>query len=331
MIESKRRAALLALGASGVLLATGRTARAQGTYPTRPIRMIVPHPVGGGVDIIARKLGEQMQPMLGQPFVVDNRPGANGMLGAQATAASAPDGYTLMMAGPGEIAIAPHLHKTMAYDPFRDLQPITLASRAPNVLVVGPRTTAQNVPDLIAQARAKPGGMTFGSSGIGNIQHLNGELFNALAGTKIVHVPYKGASPQIADIVGGQIDMGFTSVAAALPLIRGGKLRALAVTSRERVPALPDVPALAETPGLEAYELNNWFGLFAPAGLPAPILQSVSEAARRALSSADMQRFIVDGGAIPSPQTPEAFRAFIGAESAKFARIIRDVNITLEN
>lgn len=331
MIDSKRRTTLLALGAGGALLAAGSAVRAQAAYPSRPIRMIVPHPVGGGVDIIARKLGEQMQPMLGQPFVVENRPGANGMLGAQATAASAPDGYTVMMAGPGEIAIAPHLHKTMTYDPFRDLQPITLASRAPNVLVAGPKTNAKNVAELIAQARAKPGALSFGSSGVGNIQHLNGELLNSLAGTKIVHVPYKGASPQIADIVGGQIEFGFTSVAAALPLIRGGKLRALAVTSRERVPALPDVPPLAETPGLEAYELNNWFGFFAPAGLPAPVLQALSDSARRALSSAEMQRFIVDGGAIPSPQTPEAFREFIAAESAKFARIIREVNITLEN
>lgn len=308
-------AALLALPAFG-----------QDKYPSKPIRMVVPHPVGGGVDIIARSLGEHLRAALGQPIVVDNKPGANGMIGAQFTATAPADGYTLMMSGPGEIAIAPHLVKAMSYDPFRDLQPITLCSRVPNVLVVGPSTPAASVPELIALAKTRS--LTFGSSGIGNIQHLNGELFNKLAGVKIEHVPYKGAAPQIADIVAGQINMGYTSVAAAISLIRAGRLRPLAVTSRERVPALPDVPALAETAALASYELNNWFGMFAPAGIAKPILQTVHAAAVKGLNTPEMRKSIVDGGALPSPMTPEEFAAFIRRESQVFAQIIKEANVT---
>jgi len=329
-MQITRRKFVIAAGAAGCVTLTG-AAGAQPAYPNRPVRIVAPHPAGGGVDITARKLGEQMQSMLGQPFVVDNKPGANGMVGAQAVATSAADGYTLMVAGPGEIAIAPHLYKSMAYDPFKDLQPITLCSRAPNVLVVGPKTAATSVAEIIAHAKANPGAMSFGSSGIGNIQHLNGELFNMLAGVKIVHVPYKGAAPQLADIVGGQIEMGYASVAAALPLIRAGKVRAIAVTSRDRVPALPSVPTLSESPALASYELNNWFGLFAPAGVPAAVLETVSSSARKALSTPEMQKFIVDGGAAPAPQSPDEFRTFLHGESTKFSRIVREVNITADS
>ena len=310
--------------AGGALLAW--PAFGQDKYPSKPIRMVVPHPVGGGVDIIARSLGEHMRVALGQPLVIENKPGANGMIGAQFTAAAPADGYTLMMSGPGEIAIAPHLVKAMTYDPFKDLQPITLCSRAPNVLMVGPSTPANNVADLIALAKSKP--LTFGSSGIGNIQHLNGELFNKLAGVKIEHVPYKGAAPQIADIVSGQINLGFSSVAAALPLIKAGRVRPLGVTSKQRVPALPDVPSLSETPALASYELNNWFGMFAPAGIPKPVLQAVHAAAIKGLETPEMRKYIVDGGAIPAPMTPEEFTAFIAGESRMFAQIIKEANVT---
>ena len=321
MSISRRR---LLIGGGVALL--GLPAFGQEKYPSKAIRMVVPHPVGGGVDILARSLGEHLRAALGQPIVVENKPGANGMIGAQFTATAPPDGYTLMLSGPGEIAIAPHLVKNMTYDPFKDLQPVTLCSRVPNVLVVGPSTPANNVPELIALAKSKP--LTFGSSGIGNIQHLNGELFNKLAGVKIEHVPYKGAAPQIADIVAGQINMGYMSVAAAISLIKAGRVRPLAVTSRERVPALPDVPALAETPALSSYELNNWFGMFAPAGIARPVLQTVHTAATKALSAPEMRKFIVDGGAIPAPSTPEEFAAFIARESKMFAQIIKEANVT---
>jgi len=315
---------------SGLAAALPLRAFAQDAWPSRPIRVVVGHAAGGGVDILARNLGEHIRPLLGQPFVVENRPGANGMIGAQTVAQASADGYTLLMASAGEIAISPHLFRKMAYDPLKDLQPVTLGVKVPNVLTVHPSVPAKTAADLIDLAKKDPGKLTYGSSGIGNLQHLNGELFNALAGTKIVHVPYKGAAPQIADLAAGQITMGYTSVAAALGLIRGGKLRPIAVTSKERVQAIPDVPALAETPALAAYELNNWFGLFAPAGMPPAALQTLHAAAVKALTKPELQKTLVDQGGIPSPGTPDAFRSLIVADSGKFAKIIRDVNIPME-
>jgi tripartite-type tricarboxylate transporter receptor subunit TctC len=314
---------------TGVAIAAGNSA-AQETYPARPIRVIVPHAAGGGVDILARNLGEHIRPILGQPFVVDNKPGANGMIGAHAAATSAPDGYTLLMASAGEIAISPHLFRKMQYDPLKDLQPVTLGTKVPNVLTVHPAVPARNAEELIALARAQPGKLSYGSSGIGNLQHLNGELFNKLAGTKIVHVPYKGAAPQIADLAAGQITMGYTSVAAALGLIKGGKLRPIGVTSKERVRALPDVPSLSETPALAAYELNNWFGLFAPADVPPAVLQVVHSAAVKALSSRELQQRLIEQGGIPAPGPAEEFRSLIVSDSQKFAQIIKEVGIPME-
>ncbi len=316
--------------ATAASVSLGRGALAQEAYPSRPIRVIVPHAAGGGVDILARNLGEHIRPLLGQPFVVENKAGANGMIGAQLAASAVPDGYTLLMASAGEIAISPHLFRKMQYDPFKDLQPITLGTKVPNVLTVHPGVAAKNAEELIALAKARPGELTYGSSGIGNLQHLNGELFNKLAGTRITHVPYKGAAPQIADLAAGQITMGYTSVAAAIGLIKAGKLRPIGVTSRERVSALPDVPSLSETPALGAYELNNWFGLFAPAGVSPANIQIVNAAAVKALSSAELQKILVEQGGIPSPGTPDAFRALIAGDSKKFAQIIRDVNIPME-
>jgi len=312
------------------LAAAAAPSFAQDAYPSRPIRVIVPHAAGGGVDILARNLGEYIRPLLGQPFVVENKPGANGMIGAQLASAAAADGYTLLMASAGEIAISPHLFRKMAYDPLRDLQPVTLGTKVPNVLTVHPAVAARSAAELIALAKAQPGKLSYGSSGVGNLQHLNGELFNKLAGTRIVHVPYKGAAPQIADLAGGQITMGYTSVAAALSLIKAGKLRPIGVTSKERVRAVPDVPSLSETPALAAYELNNWFGLFAPSGVPPAILQTVHAAAVKALSSPELQAKLIEQGGIPSPGQPEAFRSLIVSDSQKFAQIIKDVGIPME-
>ena len=318
------RRKLLIAGSVSLL---GLPAFGQDKYPSKAIRMVVPHPVGGGVDIIARNLGEHMRAALGQPIVVENKPGANGMIGAQFTATAPADGYTLMMNGPGEIAIAPHLVKNMTYDPFRDLQPITLCSRAPNVLVVGPSTPANNVAELIALAKSKP--LTFGSSGIGNIQHLNGELFNKLAGVKIEHVPYKGAAPQIADIVAGQINMGYMSVAAAIsahprrPLAAArGRPRASAC---RRCPTCPRWPkrrrwrATSSTTGSACSRPPVCRGPSCrrctrrrPRAWPRPRCASRSSTAAR----------------VPAPTTPEEFAAFIAGESKMFAQIIKEANVT---
>jgi tripartite-type tricarboxylate transporter receptor subunit TctC len=305
----------------------GAQTRAADIYPNRGLRMIVPHPAGGGVDILARPLSAGMGAILGQTVIVDNKPGANGMIGAQIGASSVPDGYTLMMNGPGEIAIAPHLYRSMVYDPARDLAPLTLCAKVPNVLVVGPATAANNVAELISAAKANPGAMTFGSSGVGNIQHLNGELFNKLAGVQIRHIPYKGAAPQMADIVGGQIQMGFMSIAAALPMIKSGRLRPLAITSRTRMAALPDVPTLSETPALVTYDLDNWFGLFVPSKTPKTVIATLHNAAVKILNTEEMRKSIQNGGAVPAPDTPEAFASFISSQSKIYGQIIKDVGI----
>jgi tripartite-type tricarboxylate transporter receptor subunit TctC len=329
-MDARRRILLGTLAAGGMAM-FGAPARGQDKYPSRPLRLIVPHPTGGGVDIPARSLAEGMRPILGQSLVVENKPGAGGTIGAQMAAVAPPDGYTLLMSSVSEAAIAPYLYKGMTYDPVKDLQPITLVVKAPNVLVVGPSTSAQNVAELIAAAAAKPGALTCGTSGVGSIQHLNLELFNKMAGVKIAHVPYKGSAPQNTDLMGGQINMGYASVIGVLPLIKAGKLRAIAVTSRERVQALPGVPALTETPALAGYDLNNWNGLFAPAGVPQPILQTLHAAAVQVLGSPQWQTPILETGAIPAPGTPEQFAAYIASESKKFGAIIKETNITLES
>ena len=246
-------------------------ARAQG--PDRPIRILVGYPAGGGVDLVARMLGEPMKAAFGQPVLVENRAGASAMIAANAVAKAAPDGTTLLMAASGEVAINQHLHKDkMTYDPLRELAAVALVGIVPCVVVVAAATPVKNAAELIAYARANRGKLSFSSSGIGNPQQLAGELMNHMAGTDVLHVPYRGAAPAVTDVATGAVTMSFSSLAAALPLMQDGRLRAVAVTSRERMPQLPDVPTLAEAgPELKDYELLNWFGMFAPAGTPEPM------------------------------------------------------------
>ncbi|MCE2945711.1 MAG: Bug family tripartite tricarboxylate transporter substrate binding protein [bacterium] len=298
-------------------------------YPSQPIRMIVAFPAGGGTDLTARLLAEQMRQSLGVQIVVENRSGASGMIGTGAVAKAKPDGYTLL-ANSGEVAVNPHLYKPMAYDWETDLLPVTLMVRVPNVLAVHPDVPANSVAELIAHAKANAGKLTFSSSGIGNPQQLTGELFNRMAGVRINHVPYKGAAPQIADVVGKHITMTFVSIGAALPFIDSGRLRALGVTSTSRVSALPRVPPIADTPGLAGFEVVNFFGMMAPAGTPPAIVRQVNTAAVQALKVPEVAAKLRESGFEPSPTTPEQFREFIRAESAKFGRIIVEANVTLE-
>ena len=315
-----------------LLLALTPAAMAQSTYPSQTIKLVVPYLAGGGVDIVARLLGEQLRAQEGWNVIVDNKPGASGMIGTQFVARAPADGYTLLMSASGEIVVTPHLFKKqMAYDADKDLQPITLMVKVPNVLVVNTDIPARNIAELIAHGKANPGKLTFSSSGIGNSQHLAGELFNTMAGTQIVHVPYKGASQQLTDVAAKQVSMTFVSIASALPLIKSGQIKAIAVTSRERVPALPDTPALTEHKPLAGYELVNWFGFFAPAGIPAPVLARISDAAQKALKNPEFAKKLLAQGGEPTPGTPEGFRAFVRAESAKFQRIIIESKVTLEN
>jgi len=318
-------------GWPGALLLAVSTApaQAQAPYPSQPVRIICPFPAGGGTDLTARLLGDYLQRTLGQTVVVENRTGASGMVGTDAVAKARPDGYTLLLAS-GEVALNPHLYPKMAYDWDKDLQPISLMVKVPNVLAVNMDVPAKTVGELIAWAKQNPDSLTFSSSGVGNPQQLTGELFNKLAGVKFRHVPYKGAAPQIADVAGKHITMTFVSIGAALPFIEGNKIRPIAVTSTTRVSVLPDVPAIAEYPPLKGFELVNFFGFFGPAGLPDPVLRRLNAAAVEGLKSPDMAKKLQAAGFEPAPTPPEQFRQFIRGESAKFAKIIAEAGIKME-
>ena len=306
---------------------TGLTpAHAQGSYPSQQIRIVCPFPAGGGTDLTARLLGEHLNKSLGQPIVVDNRTGASGMIGTRAVAKAPPDGYTLLVAS-GEMAVNPHMYKPMAYDIEKDLQPITLLVKVPNVLAVHADVPVKSVEELVAYAKQNAGKLTFSSSGVGNPQQLNGELFNKMAGVKILHVPYKGAAPQLADLAGKHVTMTFVSIGAALPFIQSGRIRPIGVTSATRVSALPDVPAIAEYPPLAAYELVNFFGFLGPAGMPDPVLRKVNAAAVQALKTPDLGKKLRAAGFEPSPTTPEEFREFIRRETEKFGKVIVEADI----
>ena len=318
---------------SGVALAAmAGPAQAQ-TWPDRPLRILVGYPAGGGVDIVARLLGEPMRAAFGQAVLVENRPGASAMIAASAVAKSPPDGLTLLMAASGEVAINQHLHKDkMTYDPLRELSAVALVGIVPCVVVVAAATPVKNAAELIAYARANRGKLSFSSSGIGNPQQLAGELMNHMAGTDVLHVPYRGSAPAVTDVATGAVTMSFASLAAALPLMQDGKIRAVAVTSRERMPQLPDVPTLAEAgPELKNYELLNWFGMFAPAGTPEPVMTRLNAVVNEGLRDRKIAETLQVQGIVPRLMSAPEYRAFVVAEAEKFGRIVQQANIRIEN
>ncbi|MGH8666579.1 MAG: Bug family tripartite tricarboxylate transporter substrate binding protein [Burkholderiales bacterium] len=317
-------ACALVLAAVPVLVAV--PALAQTPYPTQQIRIVCPFPAGGGTDLTSRLLGEQLHKSMGQPVIVDNRTGASGMIGTGYVAKAKPDGYTVLVAS-GEMAVNPHMYKSMAYDIEKDLQPITLLVKVPNVLAVHPSLPIHNVAELVAFAGKNPGKMTFSSSGVGNPQQLNGELFNKMAGTKILHVPYKGAAPQLAGLAGGDVTMTYVSIGAAKPFIDGKRIRPIAVTSKTRVSALPDVPPISDYPPLKDYELVNFFGFLGPAGMPDPVLRKLNQHAVQALKNPEMVTRLRNVGYEPAPTTPEEFRDFIRAELKKFGQVIVEAGV----
>ena len=300
---------------------------AQAPYPNQQVKIICAFPAGGGTDLTARLLADQVSKPLGQSVIVENRTGASGMIGTGAVAAAAPDGYTLLVAS-GEMALNPHLYRKMAYDWDKELQPITLLVKVPNVLAVNMDVPVKSVTELIAYAKQNDGKLTFSSSGVGNPQQLTGELFNKMAGVRIRHVPYKGAAPQLADVAGKHITMTFVSIGAAKPFIDSNRIRPIGVTSTTRVAALPDVPPISEQ--LPGFELVNFFGFYGPAGLPDAVLKRLNAVAAQALKAPDMAAKLRASGFEPSPTTPEEFRKFIRGESAKFAKIIVEAGIKLE-
>jgi len=321
-------------GASLAALAgmSGSRALAQ-TYPDRPVRIIAGYPAGGGIDISARLLVDPYKDALGQPVIVENRTGAAGMIAANAVAKAPPDGHMLLMATSGEIAIAHHLYKgKMTYDPLRELAPVALAGIVPCVVVVAPKTPVHTPQELVAYAKANPGKLSFSSSGIGNPQQLAGELMNMMAGINVLHVPYRGAAPAVTDVATGAVTMSFASLAAAQGLIQAGKLRAVAVTSLERMPQLPDVAPLQEgAPGLKGYELLNWFGVFTTGGTPPEIVTRLNGLTVKAFAEPRTAQTLSAQGIVPRAMTVAQFRSFVETESRKFAEVIERAKIRLEN
>jgi tripartite-type tricarboxylate transporter receptor subunit TctC len=330
-MRTRREFARDLAAAAGAALLAG-PARAQTSYPSRPIRILVGYPAGGGVDLVARLLSDPMKSALGQPVIVENRPGASAMLAAQAVAMAAPDGHTLLAAAAGEIATNQWLYRDkMTYDPLRQLAPVALVGIVPCVVVVAATTPVRTPAELIAYARANRGKLSFSSSGIGNPQQLAGELMNSMAGIDVLHVPYRGSAPAVTDVAVGAVTMSFSSLAAALPLIQDGRLRAVAVTSRERMPQLPDVASFAESvPELRDYELLNWFALFATGGTPEPIVARLNAIANTALKDKTTVGKLEVQGIVPRPMTPAEFRAFVDAEVKKFGEIMTRANIHAE-
>jgi len=304
---------------------------AQGDYPAKAITIVVPFSAGGGVDAMARLLAEKLRASLQQTVLVDNKPGASGMVGAAAVSKAAGDGYTLLLGSAGETSINPLIYKSrMQYQPQRDLAPIGLVARVPNVLVANPGLPVGNLAELAAYAAKHPGKLSYATSGVGNPQHLNGELLQSVLGVKMQHVPYKGASGQLVDVASGAVDLTFVSYAGAAPFLKGNRVKALAVTSAKRTSFAPEIPAIAETPAAKAYDLENWFGVFAPAKTPAAIQARLSEAIAAALKDPDLARRLREQGGEPEPMTQAQFRDFIARESAKYARIVEAAHILPE-
>jgi tripartite-type tricarboxylate transporter receptor subunit TctC len=312
-----RFACLLLLAVS---LASG-SALAQ-SYPAKPLRLVAPFPPGGPADILARIIGQHLSETWGQQVVVDNRAGAGGNIGSDIVAKSAPDGYTLLLGFVGTHAINASLYSSMPYDNVKDFEPVSLVAMVTIILVVHPSVPAGSVKELIALARSRPGELTFGSPGNGTPQHLAGELFNTMAKVKMLHIPYKGAVPALNDLLGGRVSMIFSSMPPALPHIKTGKLKALAVTSGKRSPAAPDVPTIAES-GLPGYEVINWYGVLAPAGTSKDIVSRLNGEIRRILALQDVKERLAAQGAETITSTPQEFGAYVKTETEKWAKVVK--------
>ena len=295
-------------------------------YPDRPVKILVGFGAGGGTDVAARILAQKMSEGLGQTVVVENRTGASGMIALQATARSAPDGYTLMMGSQTTFAVAPILYPRYSLDPSRDVAGVALTGVSPLVLVVHPAVPAKSVADVIAMAKAKPGTLNFGSGGLGTTPHMTGELFAAVAGIKVTHVAYRGEAPAINDLLGGQIPMMFANLSAIVGNVKAGTLRALAVTSAQRAPAVPEIPTVAEA-ALPGFEAATWFALAAPAATPRDIVSTLGAQVKRALALPDVKQRFADLGMTTESSTPESLDAYIKSETAKWAKVIKEADI----
>jgi tripartite-type tricarboxylate transporter receptor subunit TctC len=317
-------AILLGLTASATTLA-----QTADNYPNRSITMVVAFPAAGTTDILARLIGQKLTEKFKQTVVIENRPGAGGNIGTAYVAKAPPDGYTIMMGTIGTQSINPSLYKKMPYDAAKDFVPITRAAMVPNLLVVNKDAPFNTLPEMMAYEKANPGKLTYGSSGNGTTLHLSGELFNLMAGSKITHIPYKGSTPAVADLLGGQISMIFDNMPSVIQQVKSGRLKALAVTSAQRNPQLPEIPTIQEM-GVAGYEVWSWFGLLAPAATPKPIVDKLNASIVEIIKQPDVQAKIIELGAVPVPETSAEFGAFIAAETLKWAKVIKEANIGMD-
>jgi tripartite-type tricarboxylate transporter receptor subunit TctC len=292
------------------------------SYPGKSIRFIVPFPPGGPLDIVARAIGQELNKSWGQPVIIDNRPGAGGNIGADLVAKSPADGYTILMGAVSTHAINVSLYSKLPYDPIRDFAPVTLITSVPNVLVVHPSVPVKNVQELIALAKSRPGQLNFASGSTGSAGHLAGELFKSMAGVEMTHIPYKGAAPAVVDLLAGHVSLMFDNMASALPYIKSGRVRALAVTTLKRSPLLPQLPTISEA-GLRGFDISTWFGIFAPAGTPPDIVVKLNAEIVRILHTLEMKERLAALGAEAIGNKPDEFAAFIKAEIPKYAKVIK--------
>jgi tripartite-type tricarboxylate transporter receptor subunit TctC len=292
-------------------------------YPARPIRVLIPFTAGSAADIIARAIEPALRDKLGQSLVIDNRGGAGGNIAAEMTAKSMPDGYTIMMATIGTHAINYSLYSKLPFHPIRDFSPVALVGESPNALVINPRVPANSIKELIALAKARPGQLNYGSSGAGTSVHLSAELFGSMAGVKMVHVPFKGATEALTALLGGQLDLMFASLSSSIPLIKSGRLKAFAVTGAQRSPSIPELPTMAEA-ALPGYAAAAWYGIVGPAGVPPPIVTLLNSATLAALNTQEVKNRLFASGVEVRTSTPEEFARLIESEMHKWAKVVKD-------
>lgn len=304
-------------------------ALAQAAYPAKPVRLIVPYPAGGTTDIIARLTANQLTERLKQSFVVENRAGASGAIGAQAVAQSAPDGYTLLMGTASSHGINSALQKNLPYDAVKDFAPVTMVASTPNIIVANNNVPVKTLAELLALAKAQPGKINFGSTSPGGSPHMSAELLKMMTATDMMHVPYKGAAPMLTDLLGGQVQIGFDNLPSSIAFVKSGKVRALAVTTAQRWPGAPDIPTVAES-GVPGYEVSGWFGLLAPAGTPKDVLQRLQSAVAEAVRTPEVARQLRDLGAEPVASTSEAFAQDIRNDVEKWRNVVKTTGVKLE-
>lgn len=316
-----KKRAMLALSLASIAAATPAQAQA---YPDKPVKLIVPYAPGGTTDLLARIIGNRLGALLKQPFVIENRPGAGGAVGSAFAAKQPADGYTLVMVVESSHAVNPNVYAKTAYDPVKDFAPISNIADVPNVLVVNPSFPASDLQGLVKELKANPEKYSFGSSGNGGLSHINGELFQHVTGTRMLHVPYKGLGPALSDLMSGQVNMVFDNIPSSAGLIQGGQIRPLAVASKQRLKLLPQVPTYAEA-GLPAMNNASWFGLGAPAGTPVEILDTLNAAVRQALADPEVATAIEKQGAIPSPMSRADFSRLVASQNELWRKVIQDI------